>query len=290
MAKEPPEYPEVMRRALGWHDKIKNEADWKQVCLEMAEAANREYDNANVEMGENFQTLTPHNHLNNGAFTRWSAIGGPPLPDFWALQGVPGAVTQVAPRTGAFTGLPYAINSGCQIQAAGTRAGIAQDVRFEPGRLHTLSGWVRCVAGANGGIITVTCAASGDVQSKPFRPGLVGIQAGAWVPFPSPALDGLTIRVPLTDATVTVALLAEPGCAVAYSDLAWQPGIKRHPDLYTPAPGDAEEFSWLTAPPGGGAGAALGTIGGAGPAGAAQVGWVRVRNATGGIIWMPYWQ
>jgi hypothetical protein len=41
---------------------------------------------------------------------------------------------------------------------------------------------------------------------------------------------------------------------------------------------------------GGGAVPTLGTIGGAGPTGAAQVGWERRLDSTGAVCWSPIWK
>jgi hypothetical protein len=41
---------------------------------------------------------------------------------------------------------------------------------------------------------------------------------------------------------------------------------------------------------GGGAGATLGTIGGSGPASAAQNSWIRAKDSTGANIWIAVWK
>ena len=164
--------------------------------------------------------------------------------------------------------------------------------------------------------ITLTGAISGSGTGNIVTTPTVQTGTGAFVLNTAPTIDKLKVNVGLNaNTTIQVTAKQDPaggvGAEVAFDGTAALfIGYNRTTAAFIPvlvagsqinffanavqlgAPGMTADIQWGKAlvALGGGAAAALGTIGGTGPVGAGQNGWVRMVDSAGIPCWVPEWK
>ena len=181
------------------------------------------------------------NGIINGGFQSWNVALT--TPNGWTVTGAGGNVSRVTARTGAFQN-----EYGCRIQTAGASVSIARsDIRFQPGSIHSLAGWVKIAAAITVTITVTTNSATDTPQVLSLTGGLSGVGAADWFHFPRIGSYQL-VFTPNSDATtmtLTLQVSANAGDAT-FSSFSLGPGPMRDADLFYPTPEDLSVQPALT--------------------------------------------
>jgi len=187
-----------------------------------------------IEREVGFDRLsTPRpNGVPNGGFQYWT--GG--APGGWTLSGAGASVAQQTRRTGAFTDeFAAEITSGPAASATLSRS----DLAFQPGSVHTVSGFVKINTSAQVQIKVTTNSGTDVPQILPLTGGSGGVGALGWFHFPRPMGFQLTFTPNADATTMTLSLIVVNFNQIAqFSSISMGPGPMRDADLYNPAPED----------------------------------------------------
>lgn len=187
-----------------------------------------------IEREVGFDRLsTPRpNGIPNGGYQAWTGT----LPNGWTLGGAGAATAQAAARPGAFADeFSVQITAGPAASATLSRS----DLAFQPGSVHTLSGFVNINTSTNITIKVTTNSGTDVPQILNLTGGSNGVGAIGWFNFPRPMGYELTF-LPNSDATamtLTLTVVTFNGIA-KFSSFSLGPGPMRDADLCIPAPED----------------------------------------------------
>lgn len=183
------------------------------------------------EIGFDRLSTPRFNGIPNGRFTAWTAT----LPNGWTLGGAGASTAQATARPGAFTD-EFAVT----LTAGGATATLSRaDLQFQPGSVHTLSGFVQIAQGTLLTIKITTNSGTDTPQILTLVGGSGGVGAAAWFHFPRPMGYQLTF-MPNADATTMTLTFSIPANGIAkFSSFSLGPGPMRDADLCGPSPKDS---------------------------------------------------